>query len=74
MELCEGGDLESRVDKIGPMSENQAAPIIKGVLKGLLYLSQHNIIHRDIKAANIFIHNGVPKISDFGFAICSTFM
>jgi serine/threonine protein kinase len=26
------------------------------------------VIHRDIKVANIFIHNGRAKIADFGFA------
>lgn len=27
-----------------------------------------NIAHRDLKPENIFIHNGVFKIGDFGFA------
>ena len=31
-------------------------------------LSENNIVHRDLKTANIFIHNGELKIGDFGFA------
>ena len=31
-------------------------------------LIKNNIIHRDIKTANIFIHNDTLKIGDFGFA------
>lgn len=31
-------------------------------------LLKNNIIHRDIKTANIFIHNDTFKIGDFGFA------
>lgn len=31
-------------------------------------LSENNIVHRDLKTANIFIHDGELKIGDFGFA------
>jgi len=30
-----------------------------------------NIVHRDLKLANIFIRKGVVKLADFGFAIHS---
>lgn len=33
-------------------------------------LAKNNVIHRDIKVANIFLtKSGIPKIADFGFAI-----
>jgi serine/threonine protein kinase len=43
--------------------------IIKNVFEGLKYLNSLNIIHRDLKIANIFMHNGKAKIADFGFAV-----
>jgi serine/threonine-protein kinase ULK/ATG1 len=50
------------------LSESQADPYIRDIFKGLRYLADNNVVHRDIKMANIFLHNGIVKIADFGFA------
>ncbi|KAE9611563.1 putative dual-specificity kinase TKL-Pl-4 family [Lupinus albus] len=39
------------------------------VSKGMNYLHQHNILHRDLKGANLLMdENGVVKVADFGVA------
>lgn len=45
----------------------QARKLIYETFSGLKYLSDHHIIHRDLKVANIFLSNGIAKIADFGF-------
>jgi serine/threonine protein kinase len=43
-------------------------PIIRDIFDGLRYLENCSIIHRDIKAANIFIKKGRAVVADLGFA------
>lgn len=59
------------VKKKGFLDEDTAAGFIKDVLEGLLYLASMNIVHRDIKVANVFLRGSTAKIADFGFAVFS---
>ncbi len=31
-------------------------------------MHEHKVIHRDMKTANIMMHKGILKITDFGFS------
>ena len=47
--------------------------IFQKIMKGIQFIHQHNICHRDIKLDNIlFDENFSPKICDFGFACENT--
>ena len=50
------------------MEERRADPLVADIMEGLMYLADRNIIHRDLKVANVFLSGGKAKIADFGFA------
>ena len=68
LEYCPAGSI---VDLMLSMNrtytEEEISTIMKNVLKGLILIHSKNLIHRDIKAANIFLsQNGFAKLGDFG--------
>jgi len=63
MEYVEGEDLK------GPLSFDEALPIVRQLIDGIEAAHEKNIIHRDLKPANVKITpDGVVKILDFGLA------
>jgi response regulator RpfG family c-di-GMP phosphodiesterase len=69
MEVVEGGDLERRVVRNGPMAVAQACHLIRQVACGLQAAHDHHLVHRDIKPSNILLGAcGVAKLVDFGLA------
>lgn len=69
MEYASGGDLYNHVIKNKKLSELEACKIFSQIVSGLYYCHRHFIVHRDIKAENIFLDSkGNPKIGDWGFS------
>ncbi|XP_042467042.1 mitogen-activated protein kinase kinase kinase 5-like isoform X3 [Zingiber officinale] len=53
----------------GAMTESVVQNFTRHILNGLIYLHSKNIMHRDIKGANLLVDvNGVVKLADFGMA------
>ena len=69
----ENGSLLNVFKKFGSFSESLAAIYIVQVLKGLKYLHEQGVLHRDIKGANILTtKDGQVKLADFGVAMNSS--
>ncbi|CCF58142.1 hypothetical protein KAFR_0D04950 [Kazachstania africana CBS 2517] len=68
MEYCGGGSLRSLL-RPGKIDEKYIGVIMREILIALKYIHKDNVIHRDIKAANVLINNdGSIKLCDFGVA------
>ncbi|KAM3136598.1 hypothetical protein pb186bvf_011234 [Paramecium bursaria] len=68
MEYCNQGDLGSFLELKGFLQEKDAISIFKHIITGFKEQINKGIIHRDLKPKNILIHNGLPKIADYGFS------
>lgn len=69
LEYCNNGSLDNLLfDSTQPISTAKQIHIANSIAKGLYHLHENNIVHRDLAARNILMHNGEPKISDFGMS------
>ncbi|CAI9764055.1 unnamed protein product [Fraxinus pennsylvanica] len=68
LELVTKGSLLSLYQKYN-LRDSQVSAYTRQILHGLKYLHDKNVIHRDIKCANILVGaNGLVKLADFGLA------
>lgn len=69
LEYVSGGSISSRLSLQGAFEEPLVRYFTRQIVAGLNYLHGRNILHRDIKAANILVEaDGICKISDFGLS------
>ncbi|KAD6795438.1 hypothetical protein E3N88_06334 [Mikania micrantha] len=68
LELVTKGSLANLYHKYR-LGDSQVSSYTRQILGGLNYLHERNVVHRDIKCANILVHaSGSVKLADFGLA------
>jgi len=70
MEYADAGTLADFLAQLStPLQENEILSIFRQIVSAITHLHQNNILHRDIKTANIFLNKeGYIKVGDFGIS------
>ena len=69
MEYLEGESLDRIIEQKPVLPLSVKLGYIVRVIDALAYAHQHNVVHRDVKPANIMVtKEGVVKVVDFGIA------
>lgn len=70
MEYIDGLNLEELLHSRGPFEVGEACSLLAQVASALVAAHQQNIVHRDVKPANILVENATGKatLTDFGLA------
>jgi serine/threonine protein kinase len=74
MELLDGLDLKTLVDRLGPQPEERVAHWLGQALHSLAEAHERNFVHRDVKPANLYackhgIDYDFVKVLDFGLVL-----
>ena len=68
-EYADGGDLNKKIERKIPFKEDLILDWFIQICLALNHVHSKKIIHRDIKAQNIFLtKNGIVKLGDFGIS------
>lgn len=67
MELLEGNTLQEEI-RNKKLTAKRCLELMAPICDALHAAHDQDIVHRDVKPANIFLHGEVPKLLDFGLA------
>lgn len=71
-EFLSGSDLERHIERHGALTMREAMSILEPICDALAHAHEHGVVHRDIKASNIFLseRDGARRVVllDFGLA------
>src|SRR5262249_36917586 len=68
MELLEGKDLESHIRARKRLVPGEVLDVLTPLCEALAAAHQQSIVHRDVKAANVFLDQRRVVLLDFGVA------
>jgi len=69
MEYVQGQTLREIITTRGPLSQQKVIEVMADVCAALDFSHRHQIVHRDVKPANVMINRaGEVKVMDFGIA------